>query len=116
MAFTSKIESKGMFASSIFYAIVGVLLLAFLPLNDYAPHLGLLGLFSLGAAYGLFRKRFWSLWFVVILFFSGTAFASFMIYSILAKDLLLSTVMIVYLILTWIFTAYVAVKREVLKG
>jgi len=116
MSFASKIESKGMFASSIFYAIVGVVLLAFLPLNDYAPHLGLLGLFSLGAAYGLFRKRLWSLWFVIVLFFSGTAFASFMIYSILAKDLLLSTVMIVYLILTWIFTAYVVAKREVLKG
>ena len=105
-----------MFVTSVFYAIVGVLFLALLPMNDFAPHLGLLAIFSLGAAYGLFTKRTWSLWIVLILFTSGTAFAVYMIYSALMNDVLVSLSMIAYLVLTWIFTVYVATKREVLKG
>jgi hypothetical protein len=111
-----KIENKGMVVSSVFFAIVGVLFLALLPLNDFAPHLGLLAVFSLGAAYGLLTRRTWSLWLVVILFTSGTAFAAFMIYSGFMNELLISLVMIAYLVLTWIFTIYVVAKREVLKG
>jgi hypothetical protein len=115
MSRISKIENKGMFVSSIFYAVVGVLFLALLPMNDFAPHLGLLALFSLGAAYGLFRKRTWSLWIVVILFTSGTAFAAFMIYSALLSDIMVTLSMVAYLILIWIFTFYVAIQRRALK-
>lgn len=116
MSLNSKIESIGMLVTSVFFAVAGVLFLVLLPLNDFAPHIGLLGLFSLGAAYGLLRKRSWSLWLVAILFLSGTAFAAFMIYKFLMMDLLLSLSMIAYLVLTWVFTAYAVTKREILKG
>jgi len=116
MSRISKIENKGMVVTSVFYAIVGVLFLALLLLNDFAPHLGLLAVFSLGAAYGLLTKRTWSLWLVVILFTSGTAFAAFMIYSALMNDLTISLIMIAYLVLTWVCTIYVVAKREVLKS
>ena len=115
MSFASKIDSKGIFASSMFYLIVGVLFLALLPLNDYPPHIAVLAIFSLSTAYGLFRKRSWSFWFVLILFFSGTTFAAFMIYTILSHNLLFVVGLIAYLVLTWVFTIYIAAKRDVLK-
>jgi hypothetical protein len=116
MSFASKIDNKGMFASWVFYLVVGVLFLALFPLNDYPPHLGLLGIFSLGTAYGLLKKRSWSFWFVLALFFSGTTFAAFMIYTILSQNLLFLIGAIAYLVLTWVFTIYVASKRDTLKA
>jgi hypothetical protein len=116
MSIGSKIGSKGMFATSAFYAIIGIIFLALLPLRGFAPHVGLLGIFSLIAAYGLLRKRAWSFWLVIILFVSGTTFAVFMIYDILAKEYLLGIGMVIYLILTWVFTAYIALRRRVLEA
>lgn len=115
MSFASKIENKGIFATSIFYAIAGILFLVLFPLNGYAPHLGLLGIFSLGTFYGLFRTRSWSLWLVMILFISGTTFAIFTLYTIGFQNLLYNVGVIAYLILTWISAIYVAAKRETLK-
>lgn len=116
MSFASKIDSKGIFASSIFYLIAGVLFLAILLLNGYPPHIGLLSIFSLGAAYGLLRKRSWSFWFVLVLFFSGTTFAAFMIYATMSQNLLSVIGLVAYLILTWVFTIYIAAKRDTLKA
>lgn len=110
-----RIDSWGMFATSFFYAVVGIAFLALLPLSGFPPDIGILGILSLIAAYGIFRKRAWSLWFVVILFLAGTTFALYVIYSAVATDYLLSLGMIFYLILTWIFTAYAANKRQVLE-
>jgi hypothetical protein len=110
-----RIESWGMFATSFFYAVVGIAFLALLPVSGFPPHIGILGILSLIAAYGMFRKRAWSFWFVIILFFASTTFSSYVIYSVLTRDYLLSVGMIFYLILTWVFTAYAANKRKVLE-
>jgi uncharacterized membrane protein (DUF2068 family) len=112
MSIASRIESKGMFATSIFYAIAGIVFLVFLPMSGFAPHIGLLGVISLVTAYGLLRKRVWSFWLVAILFVSATVFVLFIIYDILAKELLTSLVMVAYLVLTWIFTGYSIMKRK----
>ena len=111
-----KIESKGMFATSAFYAIVGIIFFVLLVMASFAPHLGIIGIFSLVTAYGVFRKRTWAIWFVVILFFVGTTFSAFMIYSILGADYLLGISAIVYLVLTWVFTAYAVDKRNVFES
>jgi hypothetical protein len=110
-----RIESWGMFATSFFYAIVGIAFLALLPLSGFPPHIGILGILSLIAAYGMFRKRAWSIWFVIILFFAGTTFSAYVIFSVLTRDYLLGVGMIFYLILTWVFTAYAANKRGILE-
>jgi hypothetical protein len=110
-----RIESWGIFATSAFYAIVGITFLAVLPMSGFPPHVGILGILSLIAAYGMFRKRAWSFWFIIILFFASTTFAAYIIYSVSATDYLLSVGMIFYLILTWVFTAYAANKRKVLE-
>jgi hypothetical protein len=111
-----KIESKGMFATSAFYAIVGIIFLILLVMASFAPHLGIIGIFSLVTAYGVFRKRTWAIWFVAILFFVGTTFSAFMIYTILGADYLLGISAIVYLALTWVFTAYAVEKRKVFES
>jgi len=110
-----RIESWGMFATSAFYAIVGIAFLALLPLSGFPPHVGILGILSLIAAYGMFRKRAWSFWFIIILFFTSTTYSSYVIYSVLTSNYLLGVGMIFYLILTWVFTAYAADKRKVLE-
>jgi hypothetical protein len=111
-----KIESKGMLATSAFYAIVGIIFFVLLMMASFAPHLGIIGIFSLVTAYGVYRKRTWAIWFVMILFFVGTTFSAFMIYSILGADYILGISAIAYLVLTWVFTTYAVTKRKVFES
>lgn len=111
-----KIESLGMFAASLFYAAGGIVCLAILAADFALIHIGLIGILSLAAALGLFTKRAWALWFVVILFFTVTAFSASMLYYTMGTNILLDTATAVYLVLTWFFTAYMAAKRKKLEG
>ena len=64
-----EIENFGMFAASIFYTLVGLLCFTVLIIVDFRfVHIGIMGILSLITAYGLFKKRNWSLWVVVALF------------------------------------------------
>jgi hypothetical protein len=114
MSIISRIGNKGIFATSVFYATVGIILLILLPMSGFAPHIGLLGIISLVTAYGFFRKRIWSFWLVVILFISATTFAVFVIYDVMATELFTSLIMVAFLVLTWIFTGYAILKRKTL--
>ena len=111
-----KIESLGMFAASIFYAIVGIVCFAVLPMANFPLHFGIIGIFSLVAAYGLFMKRGWAIWLVAMLFFIATTVSVVTLYNFLLSDLILGISMIAYLILTWVFTAYTAAKRKTLES
>jgi hypothetical protein len=110
-----KIESKGMFASFIFYAIVGIVSFAVLVMAYFPPHLGIIGIFNLATAYGLLRKRSWSIWFVIMLFFIATTFSAYTLYYYW-QNLLFGLSMSVYLIMTWIFTIYTVSKRKILES
>lgn len=116
MSFKSKlkIEDVGMFIALVFYAVAGVICLAVLPMTGFPPHVGIIGIMSLLIAYGLFGKRAWTIWFVVIVFLVATTFSVATLYF--ARDSLLDMSMIAYLILTWIFTVYVAAKRKTLES
>lgn len=112
-----KIESVGMFAAFVFYAMVGIVCFAVLPMANFPPHIGIIGIFSLAAAYGLFKKRVWAIWLVAMLFFIATTFSAVTLYSnVFLNDLLLGISSIAYLILTWVFTAYTAAKRKILES
>jgi uncharacterized membrane protein (DUF2068 family) len=102
-------------ASIAFYAIAGVILLAFLPLTSFAPQLGLLGILSLIAAYGLFTKRAWMPWLVFVLFAAATAFSLYTLYSVGFSNALLGISMIPYAVLTWVFSLYILLKRKPLE-
>lgn len=119
-----KIEYKGMFFFAIFYLIVGVVNFIIVGMYDLGLfHVALVGGLSLVSAFGLYRLRSWSLWFVVGLFFIGTTYGAFM-FNITMENytatsdissLLAILAWIIYLILTWIATIYVAAKRKNLK-
>jgi len=112
-----KIKSVGIFAASIFYAIVGIFSLVVLVTSNFELiHIGLIGILNLISAYGLFKKRAWALWVVVALFFIATTFSASMLYYAFGIDIILDICAIAYLILTWIFTAYVATKRKTLEA
>jgi uncharacterized membrane protein HdeD (DUF308 family) len=111
-----KIKSMSILVTSAFYAAAGVIFLVLLPAANSPPHVAIIGMLSLAAAYGLFRQRVWAIWLVVILFFVVTTYSAFVIYNVSATDFLLTISMIAYLILTWIFTAYAAAKRRSLES
>ena len=110
------IESRGMFAALVFYLAVGIAFLALLPWAGFLPSVGIIGIFSVVAAYGVFRKRNWTIYFVAILFLTGTTFSVLMLYYYLLTDYVLSIGMLAYLILTWVFTGYIVSKRRSLES
>lgn len=111
-----KIESVGMFTAFIFYALVGIICFVALPITNFPPHIGIIGILSLITTYGLFKKRVWTIWIVVALFFIATTFSAFMLYYTFGQNILLNVIVIAYFILTWIFTAYTAAKRKTLES
>ncbi|XES77139.1 MAG: hypothetical protein ACBZ72_13335 [Candidatus Bathyarchaeia archaeon] len=106
-----KTQPKTTLASIAFYGIAGIILLILLPLSGFPPHIGLTGIASLAAAYGLFMDRKWAKWLVVILFFVATTFTFYTLYYIIAIDTVASAGMIAYTALTWIFTVLVLRKQ-----
>jgi uncharacterized membrane protein YecN with MAPEG domain len=111
-----KMESKGMFAAFVFYAVVGIICFVVLATDPRLLQIGIIGIFSLITAYGLFQKRVWTIWLIAMLFFIATLFSAYNLYYFLGKDLILDISMIAYLILTWVFTAYIAAKRKMLES
>jgi len=95
-----------------FYAFTGIILLAFLPLTGYPPHLGFLGILSLITAYSIFVKRGWAPWLVAVLFIVNTAFSLDILFSIGFSNVLVALSMLAYAVLTWVFTAYIILKRK----
>jgi hypothetical protein len=106
-----KIESIGSFTTAAFYGVAGILLLVVMSLSNFPPHIALLGITSIIAAYGILKRRFWSTWLISALFFVVTALTLYTAYYTAKFDSLTTTAMIAYLVLTWIFTAY-AVKTR----
>ncbi len=99
-------------AAIAFYAVTGLILLALLPLTGYPPHLGFLGIFSLITAYSLFAQRAWAPWLVAILFIVNTAFSLDVLFSVGFSNLVVASSMLAFALLTWLFTAYLLLKRK----
>jgi len=99
-------------ASIAFYGVAGILFLVLTFLTGFPPHVALIGITSLIAAYGLFDQRKWANWLVGALFFIATTFSIYTLYFVLSVDLLTSAAMIAYVILTWVFTIVVMKMRK----
>ncbi|MGQ9550990.1 MAG: hypothetical protein ACUVUE_01055 [Candidatus Bathycorpusculaceae bacterium] len=95
----------------IFYSAVGIICFALLPLSNFPPHIGIIGVLSLITAYGVFKKRVWTIWFGIMLFLVATTFSVYTLYY-MWQNLFYAASMVAYLILTWVFTAYIVSKRE----
>ena len=117
-----KIESPAVLVFSIFYIVVGVAELFVLVTSNFTVfYIGVLGLLNLFTAYGLFRKKRWSVPLVIALFFLGITFgATTLYYSIVSQTfegaLLFHVALIAYLFMTLVASIYVVAKREKLQG
>lgn len=116
-----KVESLGVAVFSIFYAIVGVVIISILVLSNFTiPHMVVLAFLSLITAYGLFRMKKWAVLLTIILFFLGTAFSAPLLYhSIMVEPFfssletsLVNLTLIGYMIGLFAALLYVAAKRE----
>jgi len=110
-----KVESVGRLLNIVFYAIAGIILFIALPFANYPPHIAIIGIISLITAYGLFVKRNWSLYTVIMLLLIVTTFAAYMLYYLATINLILEIGVVVYLILTWISAIYISTKRKTLS-
>jgi hypothetical protein len=98
-------------ASIAFYAVTGIILLAFLPFTSYPPHVGFLAIISLITAYSIFAKRAWAPWLIAVLIITITAFSLDILISVGFSNVLVALSVLAYLILTWFFSAYVLLKK-----
>ncbi len=114
MSFASKLKTVGAqtLAPAAFYGAVGIIFLVLLPLADFPPHIGLIGILSLVTAYSILKKRAWALWLVGILFAVATTLSLYTLYVIAFTNWIVSASMIVYAVLTWIITLYMILKRK----
>jgi len=116
-----KVESLGVAVFSIFYAIVGVVIISILVLSSFTlPHMVVLAFLSLITAYGLFRMKKWAVLLTVVLFFLGVAFSVPLLYrSIMMEPFfsgletsLLNLTLIAYIFMLFVALLYVVAKRE----
>jgi hypothetical protein len=114
VSFISKLKTLGIqtLVPTVFYGAVGIIFLVLLPLANFPPHIGLTGIISLIAAYGILTKRFWALWLVVALFAVATVFSLYTLYVIAFTNVIVSVSMLVYAVLTWFVTLYIVLKRK----
>jgi hypothetical protein len=99
-------------ASLAFYAVSGIIQLALLPFAGFPPHVALIGILSLVAAYSLFTNRGWTQWLVAILFIIASVFAFYTLYFAGFSNLLLGLGLIAYVALAWVFALYILFKRK----
>jgi len=99
-------------AALAFYAVTGIILLAFLLLTGFPPQLGLLGVLSLITDYGIFTKRAWAPWVLFILFVAASTFSLYTLAAIGFSNALVGISMTVYAVLTWIFAIYILVVKR----
>ena len=114
VALGSKLKnvSVGTLVPVVFYGVVGVLFLVLLPIANYPPHIGLTGIVSLIAAYGLFTKRWWALRLVIALFLVAATISLYTLYFTLLNNWLVSVGLIVYVLLSLYFMYYTYTRRN----
>ena len=100
-------------AALAFYAISGIILLAFLPFIGFPPQLALLGILSLITDYGVFTKRRWAPWLLFVLFAAASTFSIYTLAVAGFSNALIGISITVYAVLTWIFAGYILlIKRR----
>ncbi|MFQ5999229.1 MAG: hypothetical protein ACE5J6_00490 [Candidatus Bathyarchaeia archaeon] len=112
-----KVENPAALILSIFYAIVGMVFLSIFVVYDFKPpHVAIIGVLSLITAYGVFKMEKWAVWLVVALFVLGNAFGIPILITTnpwtATSGLLLQSLLIIYLIITWVISVYVVAKRK----
>jgi hypothetical protein len=114
VSFASKLKTANFreLAPAIFYGAVGVILMVLLPFANFPPHIGLTGVLSLVAAYGLLKNRFWSFWLVLALLGVASVLSLYTLFVVAFTNWIVALSLIAYVVLTWAFTLQLALKRK----
>ncbi len=123
MRFKLKPEHPGMLLVSLFYAVVGVILVSILVLASFRLfHVGVLAVLNLILAYGLFEKKKWSVKLLAALFLPQVVFGAITLYSVMGWTLspvwettAFNLSLIVYVILCFVSLVYVLAKKKDFK-
>jgi len=83
-----------------------------MPFAGLAPHLGLVGIFSIITAVTLLVKKSWALWFVSVLFITAAVFSLWTMFTIGTSNLLVTAGLAAYFALALVVTAYLGLWRK----
>ncbi len=111
----SKIGDFFAYLSAVFYLASAGFFFYSLVIDLNMIHVGLLGFLSLITAFGVFKRKSWSVWSAFLVFCAGNAFAISLLLNPLTMETLeiLSEIgLIVYLILVWATMLYLSIKRR----
>ncbi len=114
MSLASKLKATELItlAPIIFFVAVGVIFLILLPFTGFPPHIGLVGILSLIAAYGLLKKRFWVMWLVGVLFVAAMTLSLYTLLFAGFSNLTVGLGMVAYAVLTLVVTLYLVLKSR----
>lgn len=110
-----RIENVFVYLLAIFYLVSAGFFFYLMAADLNMIHVGLLGLFSLVTAFGVFRRENWSVWLAFLVFCAGNAFALSLLLNPMFMEIfgiLAEISLIVYLILVWVAMIYLSVKRR----
>ena len=112
MSIMSKIRSFSRLelAALAFYFLSGVILLIYLALSG-APQLGLLGILSLIAVYGIFTKRRWTPWLLIVLLVAASTFSFYTLAVVGFSNALVGASMVGYAVLSWLSALYILLRK-----
>jgi multisubunit Na+/H+ antiporter MnhF subunit len=91
----------------MFYIISGIFLLTLLPFSGFAPHLVLIGVFSLITGIIVLVKKEVTIWFVAVQCITVMTFAFWNIYALGTGSLQVTAVLVVYAVLDIVATAHI---------
>jgi hypothetical protein len=119
----SKISYSPGMLFSVFYIVVGIILIGYFAVDGFAapPTLPVLGVLSIITAYSVFKKIKWTLPLVIVLFFTGLTFgATTLVNSVILQtftgSLLFHITLLAYMIILLIASAYLIKNREDFKA
>jgi hypothetical protein len=110
-AYLRRLSSLDLAAIAV-YTVTGAMLLVFLPLTGYPPHVGFVGIISVITAYSLFTRRSWGRWLVFFLLVTISGFTFYTLYVIWFSNLLVALSMITYAALTWATSLGLLLRRD----
>jgi multisubunit Na+/H+ antiporter MnhF subunit len=95
--------------SIVFYTISGLCLVLMLPFSSFAPHLALIGVFSLITGTIVLMKRKWATWFVGVQFITAMAFSLWTIFAVGTGNWAATASLSVYAVLNVVATLYLTI-------
>lgn len=98
--------------STVFYLMSGTFLLALLPFSSFAPHLALIGIFSLITGTIVLIKNGWTAWFVAVQFVTAMAFALWTVFALGGGNWIVTAVLVIYAVLDVVATLCFTVLRK----